>query len=100
MERIKKGTRYALMIAITAVLLWLSLRGLEVEGENKADYLWKAWLKCDKLYLWLMAGAGFLSHFIRALRWKMLLEPVGFKVKSSNSFWSLMTGYLVNLAVP
>src|SRR5258706_15859506 len=99
MQRIKKGTRYALMIAITALLLWLSLRGLEVEGENKFDYLWKAWLKCDKLYLWIMAGAAIVSHIIRALRWKMLLEPTGQNVKLSNSFWSLMSGYLVNLAV-
>jgi uncharacterized protein (TIRG00374 family) len=100
MQRIKKGTRYALMIAITALLLWLSLRGLEVEGENKFDYLWKAWQKSDKFYLWLMAGVALLSHIIRALRWKMLLEPTGQKVKLSNSFWSLMSGYLVNLAVP
>lgn len=100
MEYIKKGTRYMLMIAIMIVLLWLSLRGLEIEGEDKMDYLWKAWQKCDKFYLWLMAGAGVLSHILRALRWKMLLEPTGQLVKLSNSFWSLMTGYLVNLAVP
>ena len=100
MQRIKKGTRYALMIVITAVLLWLSLRGLEVEGENKLDYLWRAWQKCDKLYLWIMAGAAILSHIIRALRWKMLLEPTGQNIKLSNSFWALMSGYLVNLAVP
>jgi uncharacterized membrane protein YbhN (UPF0104 family) len=81
-------------------LLWLSLRGLEVDGENKIDYLWSAWQKSNKVYLWLMAGAGVLSHIIRALRWKMLLEPAGQIVKLSNSFWSLMTGYLVNLAVP
>lgn len=89
-----------LMIAITIVLLWLSLRGLEVEGENKADYLWNAWQRCDKIYLWLMAAVAVVSHIIRALRWKMLLEPTGNNVKLSSSFWSLMTGYLVNLAVP
>src|SRR5258706_5908942 len=100
MQRVKTGTRYALMIAVTVVLLWLSLRGLEVEGENKADYLWSVWQKCNKIYLWLMAGAAIVSHVIRALRWKMLLEPTGQNVKLSNSFWSLMTGYLVNLAVP
>jgi hypothetical protein len=100
MQRINTGIRYALMIAITILLLWLSLRGLEVEGENKIDYLWKAWQKCDKLYLWIMAGAAIVSHIMRALRWKMLLEPTGHNVKLSNSFWSLMSGYLVNLAVP
>jgi len=100
MQRIKTGTRYVLMIAITVLLLWLSLRGLKVEGENKVDYLWQAWKKSDKLYLWLMAGAAVISHLIRALRWRMLLQPTGQNIKLSNGFWSLMTGYLVNLAVP
>ncbi|MGC4021588.1 MAG: lysylphosphatidylglycerol synthase transmembrane domain-containing protein [Cyclobacteriaceae bacterium] len=100
MQRFKSGIRYVLMLAIAFALLWLSLRGLEVEGENKIDYLWNAWQKCDKVYLWLMAIAAVLSHIVRALRWKMLLEPTGQIVKLSNSFWSLMTGYLVNLAVP
>src|SRR5579859_1808316 len=100
MQPLKKGARYVLMMAVTALLLWLSLRGLEVEGANKIDYLWNAWKKCDKFYLWLMAGAAVISHVMRALRWKMLLQPTGHVVKLSNSFWSLMTGYLVNLAVP
>src|SRR5579859_980016 len=100
MQPLKKGARYVLMMAVTALLLWLSLRGLEVAGESKADYLWSAWKKCDKFYLWLMAGVAVLSHILRALRWKMLLQPTGHVVKLSNSFWSLMTGYLVNLAVP
>jgi glycosyltransferase 2 family protein len=100
MQLTKKVTRYALMIALTAGLLWLSLRGINTQGENKAEYLWNAWLKCDKVYLMLMALAGVASHLIRAVRWKMLLEAAQQKVKTSNSFWSLMTGYLVNLVVP
>ncbi|MBS1486639.1 MAG: flippase-like domain-containing protein [Bacteroidetes bacterium] len=100
MQKLKSGSRYALMIAITGLLLWLSLRGLHVEGENKFDYLWQAWLKSDKMYLWLMALAGIASHILRAMRWKMLLKPTGHDIKTSNSFWALMTGYLVNLAVP
>lgn len=100
MQALKKVIRYVLMIAITAILIWLSLRGIQVEGENKAEYLWNAWKKCDKIYLWIMAVAAVISHLLRALRWKMLLQPTGQNVKLSNSFWSLMTGYLVNLAVP
>src|SRR5579872_3704705 len=100
MQRLKKGTRYALMIAVTLLLLWLSLRGLNIEGQDRVEYLWNAWKKCDKTYLWLMALVAVFSHIMRALRWKMLLRPTGQEVKLSNSFWSLMTGYLVNLAVP
>jgi glycosyltransferase 2 family protein len=89
------------MIALTVLLLWLSLRGLTIgEGENKADFLWKAWQNSNKVYLSLMALVAVLSHLLRAERWRMLLAPTGNKVGLASSFHSLMIGYLVNLAVP
>jgi len=93
--------QYVGMIALTALLLWLSLRGLTLgEGENKSDFLWKAWQNSNKGYLGLMALVAMLSHLLRAERWRMLLVPTGNKVGLINSFLSLMIGYLVNLAVP
>lgn len=89
------------MLILTAGLLWLSLRGLTVgEGENKFDFIWQAWKDSNKTYLLLMAVVAYISHFLRAERWKMLLAPSGNHVKLSNSFFSLMIGYLVNLAIP
>jgi len=88
------------MIAITAALLWLSLRGLNVEGEDKSEFIWNAWKKCDKGYLLIMAVVAMASHLLRAVRWKMMLVPTGNKVTLGNSFLSLMIGYLVNMAVP
>jgi uncharacterized protein (TIRG00374 family) len=70
------------------------------EGENKSDFLWKAWQNSNKGYLGLMALVAILSHLLRAERWRMLLVPTGNKVGLTNSFLSLMIGYLVNLAVP
>jgi glycosyltransferase 2 family protein len=99
--RLKSVLQYVGMIALTAVLLWLSLRGLQVgEGENKVDFLWSAWKNSNKGYLLLMAAVAVVSHILRAERWRMLLVPTGNKVGLANSFWSLMVGYLVNLAVP
>jgi len=98
--KFKSIVRYTVTIAITFVLLWLSLRGLDLQGENKMDFLWGAWQKSDKFYLWLMAAFAVVSHILRAMRWKMLLEPTGQQVGLGNSFLSLMTGYLVNLAIP
>ncbi|MBS1680991.1 MAG: flippase-like domain-containing protein [Bacteroidetes bacterium] len=100
MQHTKKAIRYAVMLLVTLLLLWFSLRGLQVEGENKFEYLWNAWKQSDKIYLWLMALASLGSHLIRAQRWKMLLQPAGHTIKLSNGFWSLMNGYLVNLVVP
>lgn len=89
------------MLLLTAGLLWLSLRGLQVgEGENKADFIWQVWEKADKGFLILMAGITIASHILRAVRWKMLLVPSGNVVSLTSSFLSLMIGYLVNLAIP
>lgn len=89
------------MLVLTGGLLWLSLRGLTVgEGENKFDFIWSAWEKSNKAYLLLMALVAYISHFLRAVRWKMLLAPSENNIKLSNSFYSLMIGYLVNLAIP
>ncbi len=97
---LKSIIRYTLTIAVTFVLLWLSLRGLDLQGEDKLDFLWSAWQKSNKFYLWLMAALAVVSHILRAVRWKMLLQPTGNHVGLVNSFLSLMTGYLVNLAIP
>jgi glycosyltransferase 2 family protein len=98
--KLKSTLQYLVMIAITVTLLWLSLRGLNVEGEDKSEFIWNAWKKCDKGYLLIMALVAMASHVLRAVRWRMLLEPTGNKVSLSNSFLSLMIGYLVNMAVP
>jgi uncharacterized protein (TIRG00374 family) len=100
-SRLKSVLQYLLLILLTVLLLWLSLRGLKVgEGENKADFLWQAWQKSDKGYLALMALTVMISHVIRAERWRMLLKPTDNHISFSGSFLSLLIGYLVNLAVP
>jgi len=89
------------MLGLTSGLLWLSLRTLTpAEGENKWDIILDAWDKANKGWLLLMGVVAYISHFLRAERWRMLLVPSGNKVSLLNSFYSLMIGYLVNLAVP
>ncbi len=41
-----------------------------------------------------------LSHWSRAVRWKILLEPMGYKPSTINTFYSIMAGYLLNTFVP
>lgn len=99
--RLKSLLQYVIIILITSALIWVSLKSLNVsEGENKAEFLWQTWEKSDKGYLILMAVVAMASHLIRAIRWQMLLLPVGYTVSLGSSFLSVMIGYLVNLAVP
>jgi len=100
-SRAKVFIQYVVIIAITIVLIWFSLRGLQVgEGGNKWSYLVKTWQAADKGWLFMMALLAIVSHFVRAVRWKMLLLPVGQHTSINHSFLSLMVGYLVNLVIP
>jgi uncharacterized protein (TIRG00374 family) len=100
-KKSKAVVQYILLFLLTALLIWLSLRGLTVtEGEDKFQFLLKTWQKSDKFYMMLVLITVMISHVFRAERWRMLLIPTGNKVSLGNSFLSLMVGYLVNLAIP
>ncbi len=44
--------------------------------------------------------AGFLSHLFRALRWKLLMEPLGIRPTTLNTTAAVLIGYIANLFVP
>ena len=41
-----------------------------------------------------------LAHYSRAIRWKMLMEPLGYYPTITNTFFAVMIGYLFNLLFP
>src|SRR5204863_1286143 len=41
-----------------------------------------------------------LSHISRAIRWRILMKPLGYSPSLKNTFCAVMVGYLANLAVP
>jgi len=75
-------------------LLWIAFRNVEyqrlIEGLKEADY---SWVLLSLLF-------AFLAYLSRARRWVLLIHPLGFRPSLSNTFFSLMAGYLANLALP
>jgi glycosyltransferase 2 family protein len=53
-------------------------------------------------FRWIFAAIGFglLSHLIRAIRWKLLIEIMGYKPTTGNLFLSIIILYFANLAIP
>lgn len=74
--------------------MWLALRGLEFEKIKnsllKANYGW----------ILLSSVFGILAYWFRAIRWNLMLEPLGHKISNSNSLWTISFGYLMNLTIP
>lgn len=83
-----------IFLLIGLVILWLVTRG------QNLDQIW-FYLK-NANFIWFIpaVAAGILSHFVRALRWKILINSLGTRVKNQDVFYAVMAGYSVNLAVP
>ncbi len=53
-------------------------------------------------YIWIILSMliSLFSHYIRALRWKLLIKNLNYNPPVSKVFYSLMTGYLTNMVLP
>lgn len=51
-------------------------------------------------YILPVLVVGFFSHYFRALRWKLLLEPLSIHPSNANTMFAVMIGYLVNAFLP
>lgn len=57
-------------------------------------------LHANYLVIIPIAFAAILSHISRALRWKIMIEPMGYHPSTSNTFYSIMCGYFANTFLP
>jgi uncharacterized protein (TIRG00374 family) len=78
-------------------LIWWSLHQIPAEEWSKFTLA----LKQSKLWIvfpvFIILG---LSHFLRALRWRLIMEPLGYKPSIGNTYLAVLIGYLANLAIP
>ena len=90
-------------LQIFKLLLFFALGGfLFYLAFQKTDpaKLWDDLTHAKLEYVALSALFGYLAYVSRGLRWKILLEPLGYKPKAWNAINSVAVGYLANLAVP
>ena len=93
-ETFLKIVKISIFILIGIILFWLVYRNQDIESIKsalqKANYWW----------LLLSLFFGVLSHISRAVRWRLLIEPLGYKPRRLTLFYSVMIMYLTNLAIP
>lgn len=89
--------QYLLFFGLGILFVWLSIK----------DINHSQWLQIQdsirRARHWLIVPAAiflFLAHYSRAMRWKILMEPLGYHPSNFNTFAAVMIGYLVNAGVP
>lgn len=81
-------------MAIGIGLLWLAFR-----NENIGDVINRMRV-ADPFWLTLSILISIVALVSRAIRWKILIEPLGHSPRTSNTLYALLVGYLANLAIP
>lgn len=89
-----KIIRYLLLLGIGIFLLWLTFKGQDIED------IFQKIKHAHFGYISLSLICGFLAFYLRAVRWNMLIEPLGYTPKNSNAAYALGLGYFANLAIP
>ena len=81
-------------VFIALLFLYITFRNKDFQGIIESIYNTKViWLVFASISLLIVT-------FLRALRWKVLIENVGMKPKTLNVFLSLLIGYFVNSFTP
>lgn len=89
--------QYLFFLGLGVFFVWLTVKDIHhTQWLQIKDALARArhWLIIPAL-LFL-----FIAHYSRALRWKILMEPMGYNPSNFNVFAAVMIGYLVNAGVP
>lgn len=92
--RVKFFLKYAASAALTLLFLYLAFRGTDFR--SLLDALASA------NYWWIIPSlaAMLTSHYVRAWRWRYLLDPMKPHVGLRNLFSGVMIGYMVNNVLP
>jgi uncharacterized protein (TIRG00374 family) len=96
-QKIFAALRIIFFLGIGCFFIWIFLRSLTPDEKG---HILESFKKANYWWIILAILLGIVSHFSRTLRWKMLLEPLGYKPKTYNVFFAVFIGYLANLALP
>ncbi len=89
--------QYLVFLGAGIFLVWWQLK--DMTADEKSEFA-NAFSYANYWLIIPIVIMSLLSHFFRAVRWKYLMEPLGYKPSLANVFSVVMVGYLANSAVP
>jgi glycosyltransferase 2 family protein len=96
-KRLSTIFQYTFFLGLGIFLVWWSIKDLTTDDKSQI----RSALETARYWLLIpVFGILFLSHLIRAIRWKLLIEPLGYKPSTTNTLFAVFIGYLANQAVP
>ncbi|MHA7863200.1 lysylphosphatidylglycerol synthase transmembrane domain-containing protein [Flagellimonas marinaquae] len=96
-KSLKKFLKIFVPIAFGLFLVWYSYNSTTPEERKQIlHYISNA----SPFWVGVSVAIGILSHISRAIRWKYLLEPMGYRPKTINTIFIVLISYFANLGIP
>lgn len=93
----KAALQYLLFLGLGIGLIWYSSKDLT---PDQLTQLKNSWKQARFAYMIPVVLVMLLSHFSRALRWIILMKPLGYKPTVTNTYLAVLLGYFFNMLVP
>ncbi len=75
-------------------MLWLLFKNQDISA------LYQKLLSSNYILVVGSIVLAMISHWVRAYRWRMLINPLGYRVSTFRTFLAVMVGYVANLLLP
>ena len=96
-DRINAFLKFLFFLSLGIFLIWISTKSLTKEEVEAVKY---QILAANYNILVPSILIILLSHFMRALRWRMMITPLSYKPSLFNVFLSVLIGFFFNLIFP
>ena len=89
--------QFIIFLSLGAFLIWFSTKSFTADEINKVKHLV---FNAKPLIIVPCILVLLLSHYLRAIRWKILITPLGKSPGTTNVFLAVLTGFFFNLLFP
>jgi glycosyltransferase 2 family protein len=96
-KKILSSLQYIIFLGGGLLLVWWQLHGMT--ALERIDFK-HAISNANYILVLPVILMNLTSHLVRSMRWKLLMEPLGFNPTLKNVFGVTMVGYFANSAVP
>ena len=86
--------KYLILLGIAAVLLFYAFKGMDIKK------IYQEILSAKQFWGDVSGLISIIAFVVRAHRWNLLIEPMGYSPSLKNTTYSVMVGYLANFFVP
>lgn len=96
-KRFRTILQYIFFLGLGIFLIWWSVKDLTAEDKS---HIKKALSTARYWIIIPVFIALFAAHLVRAMRWRLLMQSLGYNPSIANAFFAVLIGYMTNHAVP